>query len=55
MKIIHTADWHLGHKILDFDREDEFVFFFDQLVELVQSEHPDVLIVAGDVFDQCPT
>ena len=52
MKIIHTADWHLGHKILDFDREDEFVFFFDQLVELVQSEHPDVLIVAGDVFDR---
>ena len=52
MKLIHTADWHIGHQLFNYDRTDEFVFFFDQLTSAISDEQPDVLIVAGDVFDR---
>ena len=50
MKIIHTADWHLGQTLRQYDRSDEHQHFFDQLVGLVACERPDALLVCGDVF-----
>lgn len=50
MKIIHTSDWHLGHRLYNYDRSDEEADFFRQLAELVEKEHPDALVVSGDVF-----
>ena len=50
MKIIHTSDWHLGHRLYNYDRSDEEVDFFRQLAELVEKECPDALVVSGDVF-----
>lgn len=50
MKIIHTSDWHLGHKLYNWDRSDEELHFFNQLRDVVASEQPDALLVAGDVF-----
>ena len=52
MKIIHTADLHLGQIIYqNYDRVDEHEHFFGQLESLCQEEKPDALIVSGDVFD----
>lgn len=52
MKIIHTADLHLGQIIYqNYDRVDEHGHFFGQLESLCQEEKPDALIVSGDVFD----
>ena len=50
MKIIHTSDWHLGHRLYNYDRSDEEDHFFLQLSDLVCSEQPDALVVCGDVF-----
>ena len=50
MKIIHTSDWHLGHRLYNYDRTDEEEHFFDQLAETVRAENPDVLVAAGDIF-----
>ena len=50
MKIIHTADWHLGQTLRQYDRTEEHQHFFNQLVELVTAEQPDALLVCGDVF-----
>ena len=50
MKIIHTSDWHLGQRLYNYDRTDEEEYFFDQLVAAVGKEHPDALLVSGDVF-----
>lgn len=51
MRILHTADWHLG---IDFHKlsliEDQY-YFMKQLKEIVLEEHIDVVIVAGDVYD----
>ena len=51
MKIIHTADWHIGHELYGYDREEEFDCFFTQLANLMEKEQPDALLVSGDVYD----
>ena len=52
MKIIHTADLHLGQIIYqNYDRVDEHQYFFKQLTEWCRTEHPDALLVSGDIFD----
>lgn len=51
MKVIHTSDWHLGQSFFGFDRREDHVEMIEQLEALVREEKPDVLIVAGDVYD----
>lgn len=51
MKIIHTADWHLGNTFHGHDRGEEHRHFLDWLLSVLRERMPDVLVVAGDVFD----
>lgn len=51
MKIIHTADWHLGNSFHGHDRTDEHRHFLNWLLDTIEEEQPDALLVAGDVFD----
>ena len=49
--VFHTADWHLGQSFCGFDRDYEHRCFLDWLLSEMQSQRPDALIIAGDVFD----
>ena len=51
LKIIHTADWHIGQTFYDYDRKNEHNLFFAWLKELLKQEAIDLLLIAGDVFD----
>lgn len=51
MKILHTADWHLGQSLYGYDRLDEQRHFLRQLRDVVADERPDAMVVAGDVYD----
>lgn len=51
MKIIHTADWHIGKVLHRQDLVEEIQLFFDWLVSLIKEENIDILLVSGDVFD----
>ncbi len=51
MKILHTADWHIGRSLYAHKRYSEFESFLNWLLETIISENIDALIVAGDVFD----
>ena len=51
MKILHTADWHLGQLFHEYDRTFEHQQFLDWLLETIKEEQIDVLLVSGDVFD----
>lgn len=51
MRLLHTSDWHLGQTLHNFDRSYEHQCFLDWLVETIVAEQADVLLVAGDVFD----
>ena len=51
LKIIHTADWHLGQTFFGYDRDDEHEAFLSWLTDLLVQRQTDVLLIAGDVFD----
>lgn len=51
MKILHTADWHLGNNFHGHDRTVEHKDFLHWLLDTLRQELPDVLVIAGDVFD----
>ena len=51
MKILHTADWHLGKRLHGVALSEDHDLFFDWLDSFIQHEAIDVLLVAGDVFD----
>ncbi len=51
MKILHTSDWHLGRSLYGKKRYDEFTAFLDWLLDTISTQHIDILLVAGDIFD----
>ncbi|HQF29989.1 MAG TPA: exonuclease subunit SbcD, partial [Hyphomicrobiales bacterium] len=51
IRLLHTADWHLGHQLAGWDRAHEHARFFDALVAIVAEREVDGLVVAGDIFD----
>lgn len=51
MRILHTADWHLGARLGSHDRTDELFAQAERVLQLTEAHHADVLLVAGDLFD----
>ncbi len=51
MKVLHTADWHLGAKLENRSREEEHAAALRWLLATIIAEKVEILIVAGDVFD----
>ena len=51
MKILHTSDWHLGRSLYGRRRYAEYKAFLDWLAETIDSQAVDLLLVAGDIFD----
>ncbi|MCK9390789.1 MAG: exonuclease SbcCD subunit D C-terminal domain-containing protein [Syntrophales bacterium] len=51
MKILHTSDWHLGRALYGRKRYEEGEAFLNWLAGLIEEKDIDVLLVAGDVFD----
>ncbi|MDO5651988.1 MAG: exonuclease SbcCD subunit D C-terminal domain-containing protein [Moraxella sp.] len=51
LRMLHTSDWHLGKRLHNHSRYDEFAQFLSWLIDTINAECVDVLIVAGDIFD----
>ncbi|MDF7629528.1 exonuclease subunit SbcD [Erwiniaceae bacterium L1_55_4] len=51
MRIIHTADWHLGQFFYSKSRAAEHQAFLDWLLTQITQHQVDALIIAGDLFD----
>ena len=51
MKILHTADWHIGQKLHERPRLDEHRQFLDWLLTTIQEHQVELLLVSGDIFD----
>ncbi|KGE13277.1 metallophosphoesterase family protein [Sphingobacterium deserti] len=51
MKILHTADWHLGKRLDYFSRLEEQREVLDEICDKADEEEVDVIIIAGDLFD----
>ncbi|WP_404296412.1 exonuclease SbcCD subunit D [Halomonas sp.] len=51
MKLIHTADWHLGQSFHGQERHAEHRAFLTWLLDTLLEHRTDALLVAGDIFD----
>jgi DNA repair protein SbcD/Mre11 len=51
MKILHTADWHLGKRLEHFSRHDEQVAVLAEICRIADAQDVDAVIIAGDIFD----
>lgn len=51
MRLLHTADWHLGRRLKGVDRTPEIAAALEQLLHQAKSLAVDAVLIAGDIFD----
>ena len=51
MKILHTADWHLGHRLQENTQIEEQQLFLNWLKQYIIEHKINVLLISGDIFD----
>lgn len=51
MKVLHTADWHIGKVLHKHALKNEIQAFFLWLLDVITKEEINVLLVSGDIFD----
>ncbi len=52
MRILHTADWHLGRIFHGVHLTEDQAYVLEELIEIVQDAQVDVVIVSGDIYDR---
>jgi exonuclease SbcD len=52
MRILHTADWHLGRMLGGIDLLELQEYALEQLIGIARDQHPDAIVIAGDVYDR---
>lgn len=52
MRILHTSDWHLGRIFHGVHLTEDQAYMLEQLIQLIKDRKPDVILVAGDIFDR---
>ena len=52
MKFFHLSDLHIGLKLMNRDLREDQEYIFDQIARLAARERPDVIVVAGDLYDK---
>lgn len=50
MRLIHTADWHIGQNFYGYDRAEEHLAALSRLRDIVAHHRPEVLLISGDIF-----
>lgn len=51
MRILHTADWHLGRTLEGRSRRDEQEAVLEEICRIAEDEGVHLVVVAGDAFD----
>ncbi|TVR76102.1 MAG: exonuclease SbcCD subunit D [Sphaerobacteraceae bacterium] len=52
MRILHTADWHLGRLFHGTHLTNDQSHLLDQFIDLLADQKPDVIVLSGDVYDR---
>jgi len=52
MRILHTSDWHLGRQFFQLPLDEDHDAILSQIDDAILLHAPDVLIIAGDIFDR---
>ncbi len=51
MKILHSADWHLGKKLEGYPRLPEQKDILEEICRIADEEKPDAVLISGDIYD----
>jgi len=52
MRLIHTADWHLGRIFHGVHLTEDQAYALDQLIDLVRKTKVEAVLVSGDIYDR---
>lgn len=52
MKFIHLSDLHLGKRVNEVSMTDDQAYILTQILNIIDAEHPDAVVIAGDVYDK---
>ena len=52
MKFIHLSDLHLGKRVNEISMTDDQAYILTQILNIIDAEHPDAVVIAGDVYDK---
>lgn len=52
MRLLHTADWHLGKSFNEHPLLDDQAEFLDWLIAVLKDQAIDLLVLAGDIYDR---
>jgi len=52
LKILHTGDWHLGKIVNQVYMTEDQEHILEELIGIIEKEKPEVLIIAGDIYDR---
>lgn len=52
MKFIHLSDLHLGKRVNEISMTDDQSYILTQIIDIINAEHPDAVVIAGDVYDK---
>ena len=52
MKLLHLSDLHLGKRVNGFSQIPDQKHILNQIMSIVNTEHPDAVLIAGDIYDK---
>lgn len=52
MRFLHTSDWHIGRRFHHLSLLEDQTFALQQLIKIVQTQHVDAVLIAGDIYDR---
>lgn len=51
MRVLHTADWHLGKRLERYSRLEEQEAVMDEICRIAEEQQADLVLIAGDLYD----
>lgn len=52
MRLLHTADWHLGKTLKGQNLIDDQKFILDEIFHVINDQKPDAILICGDIYDR---
>ena len=52
MRLLHTADWHLGKTLKGQNLLDDQKYILDEIFKIIDDQKPDAILICGDIYDR---
>ena len=52
MRLLHTADWHIGKTLKGQNLLEDQIFILNELFKVIDEQKPDAILICGDIYDR---